>query len=96
MDDEWQIELNSKVGHKHITGPDTIGVLGQLTRVRVVRKETCMRLEGEVRDLKHEIGNLKTKIALQDHLYNKLEKVKYDLEFKLNYWKQKAEGKHEG
>jgi hypothetical protein len=33
---EWQIEKNSKVGHTLIRGPDTIGVVGQLTRVRVV------------------------------------------------------------
>lgn len=36
---EWQIEKNSEVGHRHIAGPDTIGIVGQLTRVRVVSRE---------------------------------------------------------
>lgn len=52
-------------------------------------------LEEELREeiirLNHEIGNLKNKISLLEHLAEKANKERYRLEEQVTYWKAQAE-----
>lgn len=54
---EWQIEKNTNEDHFIIRGPDTIGVVGQLTRVRVVPledfREVCKERDEARADAEH-------------------------------------------